>query len=79
MGDVIFPGVWLAERRHIDLKRVCSAFCLFWPRSAAEESLFPPPPALPARLFMPASRSHREPPAPARPTGTHQAHRHQSV
>lgn len=29
MGDVIFPGVWLAERRHIDLKRVCSAFCLF--------------------------------------------------
>ena len=29
MGDVISPGVWLAERRHIDLKRVCSAFCLF--------------------------------------------------
>ncbi len=28
MSDVIFPGVWLAERRHIDLKRVCSAFCL---------------------------------------------------
>ncbi len=27
MGYVIFPGVWLAERRHIDLKRVCSAFC----------------------------------------------------
>jgi hypothetical protein len=27
MVSVISPGVWLAERRHIDLKRVCSAFC----------------------------------------------------
>ncbi len=27
MDLVIFPGVWLAARRHIDLKRVNSAFC----------------------------------------------------
>ena len=27
MELVTYPGVWLAERRHIDLKRVNSAFC----------------------------------------------------
>ncbi|SIS08177.1 putative leader peptide [Williamsia sterculiae] len=26
-GPVAVPGVLLSERRHIDLKRVCSAFC----------------------------------------------------
>ena len=29
MDDVTSSGVWLAERRHIDLKRVNSAFCRF--------------------------------------------------